>query len=144
MHNGVASISRCEQHLDFWPHLARYVCELTAVHSAGKTHVRKQQYDLGMLLKNLQRRAAIARLENRIAEFTNDARRVSPNIFLVLYHQNGLAECSLRDLQQRIFWPVFGLVRMQSRQIDLDSRSLAELAVDFNVAARLLHKAIDL
>ncbi len=143
MDNGVASVAGREQDPEIAPGQAGLIRQLPAIHAAGQADVGEQELDLRMLRQPLQSALPVADLDHLVAELAQDPGGVGAHIGIVLDHQHGLRLASTRHLGGRGRFDLRGEC-MQPRQVDLDRRAQPDLAVDLDVAARLLDEAVDL
>jgi len=104
-------------------------------------HVGQDQVDaLALPLAHPQRHLGILRFDHFVAECPQRGSRISPYHRLVLHHQHRLLAPHRRNglrlsgIGRRVLHP---------GQIDLERRPAPHLAVDFDVAAALLHDAMD-
>nr|GEU28229.1 hypothetical protein [Tanacetum cinerariifolium] len=137
--DGVFRVAGREQHGNpgqAFPGLAR---QFRAAQRAGHHHVGKQQVDRHAAVDHRQRGRGVAGFEHAIAQFGEHVHHGGAHVVVVLGHQDGFAAAH-DGLGFQHGVRVFRLAR--ARQVQLDGRALAHLAVDLDVAARLLDQAI--
>ena len=144
MHDGVARISRREQHLEVGWRLRASSASCRPFMPPGRPTSVKRTAISGWLSSICSAAARIRRFENRDSRARAGSRlnkRARPSI--VFYHEDDFA---LRRAQRSRPVPLRHScnIGMRPRQIDFDGRAFANLAVDFDVAARLLDEAVDL
>ena len=139
VHDRVLGIARGEQHRDVRQALARLLRQLRAAQGARHHDVGEQQVDVDAAVDHGQGRGGVAGAQHPVAQVGQHVDHGQAHLLVVLDHQHGLVAAG-RRLRQLLAGVVLGLQR--AWQVDLDRGAFADLAVDLDVAARLLDQAV--
>ncbi len=131
-----------EQHLQAGASRGGDFCQLAAVH-AGQADVRHQQINVGGGVDDLQGRLCITHLDVVVAQVLQHRNDDRPHTLLVFDHQHGFAGSEVGHLRRlrRRFWAC--AVALVTRQKQRHAGALVGLAVNSDMAARLLHEPVD-
>ena len=113
--------------------------QFRALELSGHDDVGKQHIDGYAAFDDGQRVVGVFRFQNAVAEIFQHIDRGRPHFVVVFDHENAFG-AALRWRRLDFDKDVFRLPA--ARQVDSDGRAAAELAVQFDVAARLLHEAM--
>ena len=142
VHHGVGGVAGGEQHLEAGPSAQRLVGKLLAV-DVRHHDVGEQEFHVGDAVERRQRIRGAVAVEHRIAELVQRVGGQPAHQRIVLDHQDDFAAIAGAHRFERRALDLLG-VADEARQINLDRGAGAGLAIDLDVAARLLDEAVDL
>ncbi len=143
MDYGVARIAGHKQNLEAGAKALCLLRQLPPVH-ARQHHIGQQQINPRVpLLKEFERGNGIVSTQNPVIKVMKRLDQIGANIFVVLDNKDRFPMLTWHPLCQIVLRLRCG-IDDQTWKVNLDRRALTELAVDFDVSARLFDESIDL